>query len=74
MRKLYFSVSWGPSLSFATLMLIADDTSKMFNLFFKKKMKFQIFIALYLNSVCEKCIKMSTNKPSVESVVLEIAL
>ena len=40
----------------------------------KKKMKFQIFIALYLNSVCEKCIEMSTNKPSIESVVLEIVL
>ena len=46
-------------------------------LFQKKKIDFQIFISNFHYHIWiqyEKCMKMSTNKPSIGAVVLEITL
>ena len=57
-----------PRLTLSTRMLSTDDRSKFSNIF----KYIQIFIAI----ICiqsEKCTHISTNKPSIGSVVLEIA-
>ena len=65
-------ISWTPflyTLTFSARMLSADDTAKCFKLF-QKMFKF----SCHIWNQHEKCIQMSTNKPSIGSVIHEIAL
>ena len=52
--------------------MCADYTDQNFPSYFKKIYKIQIFITIFRFTI-KKCIHLSTNKPSIGALVVEIA-